>query len=322
MKRLVLFCLLCSFVNLANARISFSFSVGSIDEGTLKIRMENNISTLLTEIHHAGSEGRPLNLDVIQMESAAKQHLIALWEILPFVCNDKSNICQCLNDYQGFQVRGIRILMKPKDSSYSQSVHRELTLSLNRSGQITGVRPALEMQESITRIMGNAKEVKDVNCRREILKWVEDFRNYYNERDINSIRQIYSDDALIITGSVVKTVRTVSGDGNVMFLNNVKYSVRSKDEYIENLTKVFSQNRYVNVKFDKIKVARHAAKRNIYGVTLHQSWWTSNYSDEGWLFLLWDFNVPDKPQIHVRTWQPEYTVAEDEVFTLNDFFIP
>jgi len=57
-------------------------------------------------------------------------------------------------------------------------------------------------------------------------------------------------------------------------------------------------------------------------VTLHQTWQSSHYCDEGWLFLLWDFSVPEQPQIHVRTWQPYPLSESGDVFTLNDFYIP
>ena len=39
---------------------------------------------------------------------------------------------------------------------------------------------------------------------------------------------------------------------------------------------------------------------------LRQEWRSSTYSDEGYLFLLWDFPEDGgDPIIHVRTWQPE-----------------
>lgn len=309
-----------SMVQAVKADIRFTFTPGSISSSTLKTKMENNISILLTEIHNAGSAGRNLNLTSINIENAAKEHLNTLWEILPFICEEQVNVCKCLNDHQGYQVRGIQIIMKPKDNTYDQSIYRELTISLNRSGIITGIRPALELQEDVAKIMGEGQDVEDLTRRREILKWVEDFRNYYNERNINSLKQVYSDDALIITGSVV--MQRTSGDFGNQLSTNVKYTVQSKVEYIAKLERIFKLNRYINVKFDHISVVRHGAKPNIYGVTLHQAWRTSNYSDDGWLFLLWDFTDPDRPQIHVRTWQPEQVVAQNGVFTLDDFFIP
>lgn len=303
-----------------SAQVTFKFSAGTIDAGTLKTKMENNISALLTEIDRAGKAGSDLNLSQINMEPAAKTRLSALWEDARFVCDKSSNISKCLNDFQGYQVRAIPITMKPLDSSYEGSLSRELTISLSKAGVITGVRPAWELQEDVSKIMFSPGGVADTRQRREILKWVEDFRCYYNEKNLQALNQIYSDDALIITGSVV-TQRANKGDG-VRLEQNVKYTVQSKEQYINKLSRIFKNNRRVNVEFDHISVVMHGAKKNIYGVTLHQKWQTSSYSDEGWLFLLWDFNDPEQPQIHVRTWQPDQVVANDGVFTLDDFFIP
>lgn len=304
-----------------SAQVTFKFSAGTIDAGTLKNKMEKNISDLLTEINRAGNSRSSLNLSAINMESAAKARLTALWEDARFVCYKSSNITKCLNDFQGYQVRAIPITMKPIDSSYNGSLSRELTISLNKNGVITGVRPAWELQEDVSKIMFSPGGVADTRQRREILKWVEDFRCYYNERNIKALNQVYSDDALIITGSVV-TQRKNGGDMGVRMEQKVNYTVQSKEQYINKLTRIFNNNRRVNVEFDHISVVMHGAKPNIYGVTLHQKWQTSSYSDEGWLFLLWDFNDPEKPQIHVRTWQPDQVVAKDGAFTLDDFFIP
>lgn len=303
------------------AQITFKFSAGTIDAGTLKNKMENNISALLTEINRAGNTQSSLNLSSINMEPEAKTRLTALWGDARFVCDKSSNISKCLNDFQGYQVRAIPITMKPIDSSYDGSLSRELTISLNKNGVITGVRPAWELQEDVSKIMFSPGGVADTRQRREILKWVEDFRCYYNEKNLKALNQVYSDDALIITGSVV-TQRSNHGDMGVRLEQKVNYTVQSKEQYINKLSRVFKNNRRVNVEFDHISVVMHGAKPNIYGVTLHQKWQTSSYSDEGWLFLVWDFNDPEKPQVHVRTWQPDQVVAKDGVFTLDDFFIP
>lgn len=317
---ILLLVLICPFHCMA--RVTFQFSAGSIESGSLKTKMENNISELLTEINRAGSQGTTLNLSSISMEPEAKIRLNALWnEASHFVCDRETNISRCLNDYQGYQVRAIPITMKPIDSSYAQSINRELTISLNKNGVITGVRPAWELQEDVSKIMQDANGVADTRMRREILKWVEDFRCYYNERNIKALNQIYSDDALIITGSVVMQ-KKMHGDIGLRYDQKVNYTVQSKEQYITKLARIFKNNSRINVEFDHISVVMHPAKPNIYGVTLHQKWQTSSYSDEGWLFLLWNFNDPERPQIHIRTWQPGQVVAKDGVFTLDDFFIP
>lgn len=300
--------------------ITFSFDSRCAVNPTVRTKIERNITDLLNEVHKASVNNRDLNLNNINMEPAAKEHLMNFWEYLPFDCEDMVIVTRCLEDYQGYQVRGIKIELKPKDDTYKDRLNRELTISLNKSGIITGARPALELQEDVASIMKEGKDVTDLVRRREILKWVEDFRNYYNEKNIESLENIYSDDALIITGSVVNKKKIT--DTGVQIISQVKYSEQSKPQYIKKLKNIFKNNRYIDVKFEKITVVNHNTKPNIYGVTLKQTWKTSSYSDEGWLFLLWDFDDPEHPQIHVRTWQPDEVIAKDGIFTLDDFFLP
>ena len=92
------------------------------------------------------------------------------------------------------------------------------------------------------------------------------------------------------------------------------------------LATTFQKNKFIKVKFDDITVKRHGAKEGFYAVTLRQDWQSSNYSDNGYVFLLWEFKEGKSPVVHVRTWQPEMVGNErldpDDVFTENDFFIP
>ena len=319
-QKIKLFLLLICLPLTVSAQIQFKFSPNSIEQGPLKTKMENNITALLNDINNAGNSNSYLDLSSLDMEPEAKSRLQALWEDAAFVCVDKANVKRCLEDYQGYQVRNIPIKVKPKDNTYNESLDRELTISLNKAGTITGVRLAWEMQQDVDSMLKGSSSVTDVRQRREILKWVEDFRSYYNEKNIKSLNQIFSEDALIITGSVV-TQRKRTGDA-VQYEEQVKYKVQNKEEYLTNLSRVFRNNAKINVSFDHISVMKHGAKPNIYGVTLHQNWKSGTYHDEGWLFLLWDFNDPDHPQIHVRTWQPEQIAAQDGLFTLDDFFIP
>lgn len=320
-QKINILALLALFPMLLSAQVTFKFSSNSINQGNLKTKMEKNITDLLNDITTAGKTGSYLELDNVDMEPEAKNRLQALWEDVAFYCDDEVNVKRCLEDYQGYQVRNIPITLKPKDADYKESLDRELTISLNKAGTITGVRMAWELQEDVNSLLKGSTGVSDIRQRREILKWVEDFRSYYNEKNLKSLNQIFSEDALIITGSVVLQKKK-TGDMGVQFEEQVKYKVQNKQQYLSNLGRVFKNNARINVGFDHISIMKHGAKPNIYGVTLHQTWRAGGYHDEGWLFLLWDFNDPDHPQIHVRTWQPEQIASQDGLFTLDDFFIP
>ena len=218
--------------------------------------------------------------------------------------------------------------MKPiegesKDVSWKK--YQEGVVTLDSTGRITNFHMAVDPELYIN-VMGSAKAVEDVERRMLILEYVERFRNAYNLKDMNFLEQIYSDDALIITGKVIKQVKT---DKKMADVDNVKieYSRQSKKEYLTRLASVFKGNKRINVTFDDIKVARHPAKEAFYGVTLKQGWEADRYSDVGWLFLLWDFTNPEAPQIHVRTWQPTeinnaaVALPEEDIFTVEDFDI-
>lgn len=323
MKKLtVIFLLQLMLVLPAAAQVKFKFAANTTTDSDPREKMEANIAALLTAINESAAAGDSvINLSGVDIEAGASDRLNALWEGMAFTIDKKVNIAKCLHDMQGYQVRGIYITVDPRDDSYTQSLNRELTISLNRAGTITGARLAMESLEDVAKIMSEGEEVTDLRQRRELLKFVEDFRCYYNEKNLDAIEQIFSDNALIITGSVIR--KGAKGtEAGISEGSKVKYKVLSKQQYIDNLRKVFRNNGKLDVTFDRIQVVRNGAKADLYGVTLHQSWKSSSYSDEGWLFLYWDFSIPEEPKIMIRTWQEDDIVAEQGVFNMNDFIVP
>ena len=307
--------------------VRFAFEAGTADYASFsKMSVESTISQLLTEINRADRMNTSLNLSGINMEAAAKEKFMKFWSNMHLTCEDNENVQKCLQDAQGYQVRNIPVTLHPLDNSYRGSVEKTIVISLNKRGQISGVRTALDRQDYRS-VMETGKVVTDERQRREILKFVEDFRCYYNEKDISSLRKIFSDDAIIITGSVITT--KVGGDVNAV-TNKVIYKQSTKEEYMKRLQGIFNSNRFVDVAFDEISVKRNGAtgKERFYGVTLKQKWHTDRYSDEGYLFLLWEFkDNGEPPVIHVRAWQPDKyadgkPMKQEDILDMNDFIIP
>lgn len=166
-------------------------------------------------------------------------------------------------------------------------------------------------------LSGKLQETDSLS-RRKILSYCEHLRTAYTTRDIDFIRQVFSDNALIIVGHVVKT-----GPGNGVDMgvsDKVRYSIRSKQEYVRRLARIFASGKKIDVRFADFSVMRHPTVPGIYGVTLRQQYTAGDYSDDGFLFLLWDFRDRSMPLIHVRTWQPSTGAAmEDELIDLSDF---
>jgi len=325
MKRVLLFFMvLATAVAVRPQTVRFCFEGSSADYAPFnKGVVESSISRLLTEINRADRTNTSLNLYSISMEENAKAKLHKFWSNMHFACEDVENIEKCLQDAQGYQVRNIPVTLHPLDNTYRGSVEKTIVISLNKRGQISGVRTALDRQD-YKKVMETGKVVTDQRQRREILKFVEDFRCYYNEKDIRSLERVFSDDAIIITGSVITT--RSGGDVNNM-TNKIAYSQSTKAEYLNKLQGIFNRTKFVDVAFDEISVKRNGAtgKERFYGVTLKQKWHTDRYSDEGYVFLLWEFkDNGEPPVIHVRAWQPDKykdgkPLKQEDLLDMNDF---
>ena len=164
--------------------------------------------------------------------------------------------------------------------------------------------------------------VVDQTRRQIILNFIENLRNYYIKKDINSIRLLYDDKALIIIGKVLKPADIPMDQVQANFTQNqVKYIVLTKDEYLARLESVFNSSKYLFLDFEQIEVLRHRKYSDFYGVLLQQSWNSSGYNDRGWLFLLIQFKEASEPLIWVRTWQDVKDTPAGEVFGLHNFVI-
>lgn len=166
-------------------------------------------------------------------------------------------------------------------------------------------------------LQGKVSE-NDAKRRHQILNYCEHFRTAYTTKDIDFLRQVFSDQALIIVGNVVKG--KASDDQVEATGPRVTYAIHSKRDYISRLSKVFAANQKIEVNFSGFRILRHPTMDGIYGVTLRQQYKSDRYSDDGYLFLLWDFRNPSMPLIHIRTWQPAKSVTEtNEVIGIQDF---
>ena len=168
-----------------------------------------------------------------------------------------------------------------------------------------------------SKIMQGKLAETDARRRHTILNYCEHFRTAYTTKDIDFLRQVFSDKALIIVGNVVKSI---ANDDKCQAESRVTFAIHSKRDYLARLSKVFAANQKIDVRFSGFRILRHPTMDGIYGVTLRQQYKSDRYSDDGYLFLLWDFRDKSMPLIHVRTWQPAATVhSGDDVINIQDF---
>jgi hypothetical protein len=257
------------------------------------------------------------------MALSGKRSLQALWQNLHFLCEDNEIVERCLTSAEGYVIRNIYTQVNPMIEDYSDEPERALTIRLTREGQIASV--AMAASDAVYgRIMEQGLSVTDFERRTTILSFVENYRSFYDEKDLNSIDRVFSDDAIIITGTVPMQ-RNVSSDMQ-SWREQITYKVQSKPQYLKSLDANFKRNKYIKVTFSDVEVVRHPANPNYYGVTLHQHWKSSTYEDDGYLLLIWEFHDGQDPVIHYRTWQPDrigsHTLTKDEIINIMDFNIP
>jgi len=321
MKKILLLATMAMMAILVKAEsITFTISDG-IDNAAIKSKIETTISRMLTEINMAQDSKRNLNFSAMgNIGTRVQQSMSMLWENSPFKCTDDDIVEHCITTGTGYQVRNIPLEMKPTgEREFGEDEYQEAVISFDKQGNIESFYLSISMNLYMNVIKSNL-ELTDLRRRQLILDYVEQFRTAYNQKDINFLNQVFSDDALIITGTVIQQKHSEG-----FSTPKIKYNKLSKEQYIKNLRGVFARNSYIKVTFDEIEVMRHPVNPNFYGVTLLQGWTSGTYHDDGYLFLLWDFTNENAPQIHVRTWQPDKVggkpLPKDEVFSLSDFDI-
>ena len=280
--------------------------------------IESNVSDLLNEINIACSDKRSLDLTKIKITEEAKTALTELWtRTKGFDCNKKiigTDIIQREYDKK-YEIRGIPFHVKGDDENGQQE---EGIVVLNVDGTINDVLFGLDTEKYSTFTEG--KNITDIRRRQIILNFVETFRTAYNRKDIKYIEDVFSENALIIVGKVIKQ------SNNASLLNQleekkVELIRQTKKEYISGLQKVFSGNKYIKVLFDSVSIVQHRKYDYIYAVTLVQQWNSTGYSDIGYVFLLINFIDEQYPLILVRSWQDKTLTTDDEVIRMSDFRI-
>lgn len=303
--------------------VIFEFSDG-IESSALKTKMERQVMNLLTAINKAEAANSDINYSGIEIDNLASQSIGMTWNNVHFRTEDTDLVEHCTRleknngTLRGFQVRNVGVAMKPLDSAYDSEMRREICIDFSPSGQIVDFNFAMEIQ-TYTRLMKEGVRLDDVDRRLQIIHWCEQFKKAYNDKNIRFMNDIFSDDALIITGKLV--VERVKSDISLADKTKVEYVTKNKQQYLSTLSNLFNReknNGYINVEFSDYEIKRHASKPTYYGVTLRQKWHSSQYSDDGIVFLVWDFTSDDRPKIHVRTWQP----LGQESFQLSQFKLP
>ena len=156
-------------------------------------------------------------------------------------------------------------------------------------------------------------------ARTVLAEFLENYKTAYALKRLDYIRSIFDDNAVIITGKVT-TRMTGTDNANVSLMNNkyVQFTRQNKEQYLRNLERCFDSNEYINIRFANNDIVKAGVGGEVYGIQIKQDYYSTNYGDTGYLFLLVDINNPKEPSIKVRTWQPEPDPM-DGIIGIEDF---
>lgn len=161
-----------------------------------------------------------------------------------------------------------------------------------------------------------AKDIWTQEARWVLINFLENYKTAFALKRVEYIESIFDDEALIIVGRIVERAPNRENP----YLNNevVRYNRYSKSQYIRNLRHAFSSTEFINIRFEDNIISKADRGGEVYGIQIKQDYFSTNYGDTGYLFLMVDVNEPDKPVIHVRTWQPQKN-ADGSIYGLGDF---
>lgn len=160
-----------------------------------------------------------------------------------------------------------------------------------------------------------------------ILNFMEDYQTAFALKRTDYINSIFSDDALIITGTILKKLDNAerafdrSKSLDLGGPKDIAYSQLSKTEYIDRLRKIFNTREYVHLQFEDnvtrmidLPAINGINKGAAFGIEIKQRYESTGYSDDGYLTMVFDTRGK-LPIIHVRLWQPD----KNNMMSLQEF---
>ena len=192
----------------------------------------------------------------------------------------------------------------------------DVVFTMNDEHKIKAVSFALS-DKAIQDVMSKSDQFGSLTEKQCLIRFMENYKTAYCLERLDYIESIFSENALIV-GSVVKEGQNIEGMYNQLGRKRVKYIRLSKKQYIERLSHIFNGNEYVNLHFEDNQVKKVSNNKKIYGIQIKQNYYSTNYADKGYLFLMFDLSDTTQPKIYVRTWQPKKH-QDGSVYGLDDF---
>jgi len=217
----------------------------------------------------------------------------------------------------GWEGRSIRMLHQ------YPSIHRQtneyLVLDFNEEGRLVDLNVSVT-EALYEKFASQAGPGSDWSQQKEIVRFLEKYRTAYLTRDIETIDMIFAEEALILIGRRIEKKKLP--DDRVTYQPfgdqpDYEYLRLKKSDYLSRQKHIFSIQEDIALEFSTFRILRKDATPNVYSVEMRQNYASTTYADEGYLFLLIDFNEQD-PLIYIRAWQPNEW-DENDLIRMGNF---
>jgi hypothetical protein len=277
-------------------------SVEILDNTVAEKNLMSNTNKMFADVNEAYFSDKEIKIDSSIASPSAITKLNSLWENKPFhiaVIEEIEGIIERTD--VGWKMKGI-----PVYSGYNNN--NEILIEYAEDGIITNIerRGLPEYLFEPEKIANTGSYTLDNTTHLNVIyEFLNRFYSAFENKELDFIKKVFSEYALIIHEKTVKY--KIDKKGRKIKTYNTRTIEKDKKQYIYELERVFKKNKWVEVKFEDIKVIRSEIDTNLYGINFRQHWRSPlNYYESGfgWVYLDIDFNNPTEPVIWIKTWQP------------------
>ena len=226
----------------------------------------------------------------------------------------KSQNFEFIEDGHQVLARHCKITIRYKNG---KTFTENLTFRFNKySGKIESLAFALTKKAEDD--IFNARSKWPEISRFAIMQFMEDYQTAFALKRLGYLSQIFSDDAVIVTGVMLKKATPADLEGRVTITTPyANYKRENKRQYLQRIGGHFNNREYIHLKFgDNSSTAilhPRITPGSAFAIEINQDYQSSKYNDKGYLTLFVD--ASRRPMvIHVRLWQPLKNTIDLETF--------
>ena len=207
-----------------------------------------------------------------------------------------------------------------------QTFVEDMIFYFDREGKIDNISFGLGV-DATNDILDRGATSWGGEVREILLEFLENYKTAYALERLDYIESIFSENAQIIVGKVLKSkvnTNAYSERGQNVSVEGqraIEYTHHTKKSFMEHLKRIFANNEFINLNFSNVSVRKitKITDKNKFVIQLAQDYCSSSYSDKGYLLLLVDITNSAEPLIEIRTWQPD-EIDLDKVFHEGMFY--